>query len=347
MRNVSKFRRRLLHAGLAVAFVSLLALPAGASALNLTHSFDSGAQGWYATLDSGPDTCFSPPVAHAPTFSGAGGNPGGFISAADNESLDPGSGQPDNCPWGISSPSEFEGQLRANYGGTFSYDIRHPAGAELNPQVVIFDAQGHTIADAVPAPPPANTWTTETFTLTEASFFSIDENGNATPATQAQVFDVLEDVVSIDLLGDLSTNSRGDVTGFDNIKITEPAAPLDSDGDGVTNANDNCPTVQGPASNSGCPVAVTPPPPNPDLDGDGILNTVDKCPTQAGTLKDEGCPAGAGPGGGDAACVAAKKKLASVKAKLKKLKEQDASAAKVKKGKTAVKKAKAKVRKVC
>ncbi len=40
---------------------------------------------------------------------------------------------------------------------------------------------------------------------------------------------------------------------------TTPPPPTDTDGDGVPDASDNCPTVAGPASNNGCPI-VTPPP---------------------------------------------------------------------------------------
>ena len=36
--------------------------------------------------------------------------------------------------------------------------------------------------------------------------------------------------------------------------------------------------------------APPPPPPIPDTDGDGILDNVDKCPTVAGIAKYQGCP---------------------------------------------------------
>ena len=61
-----------------------------------------------------------------------------------------------------------------------------------------------------------------------------------------------------------------------------PPAPLDTDGDGIIDTNDKCPTVPGIAKYQGCPV--------PDTDGDGINDDNDKCPTVKGIAKYEGCP---------------------------------------------------------
>ncbi len=59
-----------------------------------------------------------------------------------------------------------------------------------------------------------------------------------------------------------------------------PAAPVDSDGDGLTDDIDRCPVA--PANTpDGCPI--------PDSDGDGVLDNVDECPQEAGTLPN-GCP---------------------------------------------------------
>ncbi|WP_298297446.1 OmpA family protein [Hydrotalea sp.] len=56
----------------------------------------------------------------------------------------------------------------------------------------------------------------------------------------------------------------------------------DTDGDGVNDDNDKCPTVPGLAKYNGCPV--------PDSDGDGINDDEDKCPTVAGVARYQGCP---------------------------------------------------------
>jgi outer membrane protein OmpA-like peptidoglycan-associated protein len=64
--------------------------------------------------------------------------------------------------------------------------------------------------------------------------------------------------------------------------VAAVVAPVDTDGDGITDNNDKCPTVAGVAKYNGCPV--------PDTDGDGINDDNDKCPTVAGIAKYQGCP---------------------------------------------------------
>jgi outer membrane protein OmpA-like peptidoglycan-associated protein len=69
--------------------------------------------------------------------------------------------------------------------------------------------------------------------------------------------------------------------------VAPPAAPIvvaekDTDGDGIVDSKDKCPTVAGTAKYEGCPV--------PDTDGDGINDENDKCPTVPGIAKYNGCP---------------------------------------------------------
>ena len=65
-----------------------------------------------------------------------------------------------------------------------------------------------------------------------------------------------------------------------------PPAPVvaekDTDGDGIVDSKDKCPTVAGTAKYDGCPV--------PDRDGDGINDENDKCPDVKGLAKYNGCP---------------------------------------------------------
>jgi len=65
-----------------------------------------------------------------------------------------------------------------------------------------------------------------------------------------------------------------------------PDSLVDTDGDGIIDKNDKCPTVKGTAKYGGCPV--------PDTDGDGVNDDVDKCITVPGTAANNGCPADTG-----------------------------------------------------
>jgi len=60
--------------------------------------------------------------------------------------------------------------------------------------------------------------------------------------------------------------------------------PGDQDGDGVSDATDNCPTAPGPAANNGCPTIGA------DRDRDGIPDSQDQCPDTYGVASNGGCP---------------------------------------------------------
>jgi len=61
-----------------------------------------------------------------------------------------------------------------------------------------------------------------------------------------------------------------------------PPAPVDTDGDGIPDNKDKCPSVPGVAKYDGCPI--------PDTDKDGINDEEDKCPTVPGLARYQGCP---------------------------------------------------------
>lgn len=70
-----------------------------------------------------------------------------------------------------------------------------------------------------------------------------------------------------------------------NATVSNPpnALPVikDTDGDGIFDSSDHCPTVVGLVKFDGCP----------DSDGDGLPDKADKCPTVSGKIKYQGCPA--------------------------------------------------------
>ena len=83
--------------------------------------------------------------------------------------------------------------------------------------------------------------------------------------------------------------------------------PMDADGDGITDAEDECPLLSGPMSLKGCPDADGDMVADknddcpaeaglakfggcPDTDDDGVMDKEDECPTEAGTIELKGCP---------------------------------------------------------
>ncbi len=105
---------------------------------------------------------------------------------------------------------------------------------------------------------------------------NLDEN-NTHGATMEFKNQVIQAGLKIKLFGGKKTE-----TTFQATNTPEPPAPLDSDGDGITDDADKCPTVAGLPRYNGCPI--------PDSDGDGINDEEDKCPNQAGLAKYNGCP---------------------------------------------------------
>ena len=65
-------------------------------------------------------------------------------------------------------------------------------------------------------------------------------------------------------------------------EVIVPPPPPDTDGDGILDPDDKCPTVPGIAKYQGCPI--------PDTDKDGINDEEDKCPTVPGLARYQGCP---------------------------------------------------------
>ncbi len=64
--------------------------------------------------------------------------------------------------------------------------------------------------------------------------------------------------------------------------VIAKATPKDTDGDGIPDDIDRCPTIPGPKENFGCPWG--------DRDHDGIPDNLDKCPDVPGIPELQGCP---------------------------------------------------------
>ena len=63
----------------------------------------------------------------------------------------------------------------------------------------------------------------------------------------------------------------------------------DKDNDGIADAEDDCPNEKGTVGLNGCP----------DSDGDGVANNVDNCPAEPGPAENKGCPIPMKDGDGD------------------------------------------------
>jgi len=89
-------------------------------------------------------------------------------------------------------------------------------------------------------------------------------------------------VVEKDTDGDGIVDSKDKCPTVAGIAKYDGCPVPDTDGDGINDENDKCPSVKGLAKYNGCPI--------PDTDKDGINDEEDKCPTTPGVARYQGCP---------------------------------------------------------
>ena len=242
-----------------VALVSL-SVPASAAAEVLQSTFDSGAEGWTASQGAGNPGSI--------TFSASGGNPGGHVFEEDTlaEPMPPNGA----TFFSFIAPPSWNGNRSINYRGTFSFDMKHSGGADMSPIVAIFDSGGNSIQRGFAETPNNSTWTTISAIVEVGQGWQFATGGvSQGDATELQMVAVLSDVAGVAIVGDLDLDSTGETARLDNPRFTERPIPPDTDGDGLADSSDNCPTQAGPLSNQGCPITG----PQPEVKCNGLTAT--------------------------------------------------------------------------
>jgi outer membrane protein OmpA-like peptidoglycan-associated protein len=105
--------------------------------------------------------------------------------------------------------------------------------------------------------------------------FRVDLRYLVSIATSGAADDGREEVTGHDLIA--SFGLFGTFGGEEPKKVP---VILDTDGDGILDQSDACPTVPGQASAQGCP----------DKDGDTLVDIDDRCPDEPGKVELKGCP---------------------------------------------------------
>ena len=113
-------------------------------------------------------------------------------------------------------------------------------------------------------------------------------------ATAAMAGFTIRDMMDINYAYDFTTSGLRNVSGGSHeLSLTIRLMNItDSDGDGVSDANDKCPNKPGPRKNNGCPQDLFTEKglDDKDSDGDGIWDDLDDCPEIAGAYENKGCP---------------------------------------------------------
>ena len=161
----------------------------------LSHSFETSADGWSITTDTG---------SREPVFRAAGGDPGGFI-AGDDEAL--------GETWYFSAPASVLSSLPAAIDGRLSFSLKQSSDVPgyLDDDIVIVGPAGRLSYRFDSA--PATTWTR--FSVALSADAGWQWNWNA-PATAEQMRSVLGDATRLEIRGEYQTGpDDGGLDTFD------------------------------------------------------------------------------------------------------------------------------------
>lgn len=150
----------------------------------VAHDFEAGTHGWLVSGDSG---------AVQPTLHASGGDPGGYISYAD-EAL--------GETWYFSAPASVLRALSAAEHGTLSYSLKQsePVVGIFEDDVVISGPAGRLSYRFRHS--PGTDWSSFSVTLSAAAGWTWNWNA---PATQEQMRRVLADATSLEIRGEYHT----------------------------------------------------------------------------------------------------------------------------------------------
>jgi len=168
-------------------------------------TFDVDAEGWTVTGDAQGGTGI-------PTYVPSGGNPGGYISAVDDET---------GGLWYWQAPAKFLGDISDAYGYTLSFDLRQSALTQQRdaPDVVL-KGPGGTFYYDTPYN-PGKTWTAYTVVLSETSGWT---KSDGSVPTQAEMKALLSDVNTMQIRGEY--RSAADTGDIDNVILMGVRIPI-------------------------------------------------------------------------------------------------------------------------
>lgn len=168
-------------------------------------TFDADAEGWTVTGDAqgGSPT---------PNWVPSGGNPGGYVSATDDENGD---------RWYWQAPAKFLGNISDAYGYTLRFDLRQSAPTQQRdaPDVVLKGPGGTFYFDTPNN--PGTTWTSYAVVLSETSGWT---KSDGSIPTQAEMKALLSDVNTLRIRGEY--RSGPDTGDLDNVILDGVKTPV-------------------------------------------------------------------------------------------------------------------------
>ena len=182
------------------AWASALARPLAPTAVLASSTFDTDAEGWTVIAD-----------ADGPTHHSTGGNPDGYISAADRG---------EGGFWYWDAPAKFLGNKASAYGETLRFDLRQSTTElQFDADDVVLIGGGITLTFDTPDNPGTD-WTSYSISLTETAGWLNAATGFSPTAPEMQA--VLADLTALQIRGEFSEGM--DIGGLDNVVLEGVAA---------------------------------------------------------------------------------------------------------------------------
>lgn len=168
-------------------------------------TFDVDAEGWTVVGDAQGGTGI-------PNYVPSGGNPGGYISAVDDET---------GGVWYWQAPARFLGNIIDAYGYTLSFDLRQSALTQQRnaPDVVLKGPAGTFYYDTPNN--PDKVWTPYTVVLSETSGWT---KSDGSIPTKAEMQALLLNVETIQIRGEF--RSAADTGDLDNVVLQGVRIPI-------------------------------------------------------------------------------------------------------------------------
>ena len=173
----------------------------------VSSSFDSGIEGW---------TCTSDCSQESPIFNAIGGNPGGYISAADFGTGD---------TWYFVAPETFLGDQSLAFGGTLSFDLQFSPMGTSNVEVydvLLSDGSIELLFSTGQVPALAPDWTSYTVSLQGGDGWRVNSMGGPF-ASDMQLMTVLSNLERLEIRGEHS--NLLDIGGLDNVVLGSARIP--------------------------------------------------------------------------------------------------------------------------
>lgn len=189
-------------------------LPPALSA-EVTSQFDTTSEDWQVTslLDLGP---YDPPTQVLPaSYEPAGGNPGGFISSTD----------PDSVTFWFDAPAKFLGNKSAYHGGTLGFDLFYqtdPANLPWEDADVLLVGAGMSLVMDAGDRPVYDTWTPYLVSLHEDAGWRVGDL-NGAPPTDAEFAQVLSSLTALRIRGEFVYGQE--FSGLDNVTLSGAPVP--------------------------------------------------------------------------------------------------------------------------